>query len=136
MRPPNSILQPIGQSPFHITVIHDDDSEHRPYVYELMQPSLSAVKEAVGDLNFLIQFLTKYKIARGDHRYSPQDIEIYYDHPMKLITDQIDIRTLLKTHILLVRIKQAQTITDVADYAPIHPALSPTIEFDVMISYW
>ena len=47
MRPPNPILHPVGQSPFHVTVIHDDDSERRPYVYELTQASLSAVKEAV-----------------------------------------------------------------------------------------
>ena len=87
-------------------------------------------------MHLFVLALFQRKVARGDHRYSPENIEIYNDHPRELITDETDIRTLLKHHhILLVRIKQAQTTAEIVDYAPVHPASSPTIEFDVMISY-
>ena len=75
MRGPISILKPVGQSPFHVTVIHDDDSERRPYVYELMQASLSAIKEAVRDPNFDPIFPPSYHKQDCQRRPSLQPTE-------------------------------------------------------------
>ena len=131
---------PVGQAPFRVRVVHDEDSESRQFTYEIHEPSLAAFLQKVNfSFCWSLAVITSCirKVQQEDHRYKLQEVEVYYGDPIVVLTEESDLVSVFNRHTLHVRFKERGNVIPQHEHAPIRtPPPPPTITFDVMISYW